>query len=195
MGRPISLRTRLTAVYLGCLVPLLAVIVWLAFTERHALEEEARQDVREDAASLAGELTRLVEGVEHLLHAVAASPMVQSADPGRCDRYLEQLQAASHGSAALGVTDAEGRVICLSRRVNAQQLDTSDRFYFKETMRTNALTTGEFAIGKAAGPRRCTSAIPCRTHAAIPSASRSRRSTSTGWPGSWRTTDGRAGAR
>ena len=153
MGRPISLRTRLTAVYLGCLVPLLAVIVWLAFTERHALEEEARQDVREDAASLAGELTRLVEGVEHLLHAVAASPMVQSADPGRCDRYLEQLQAASHGSAALGVTDAEGRVICLSRRVNTQQLDTSDRFYFKETMRTNALTTGEFAIGKAAGAK------------------------------------------
>lgn len=151
--RALSLRTRLTAVFAACLLFVVGTMAWAERRQHQARQDDVRAAAQREAVLLAGELTRLVEGVEQLLHAVAVAPVARLRDAPECDRYLEQLQQAAHGSAALGITDAGGRVTCLSRRVSAQQLDAHDRYYFTETMRRNALVTGVYAVGRAAGAK------------------------------------------
>jgi signal transduction histidine kinase/CheY-like chemotaxis protein len=153
LKRRISLKTRLIGLLAACLLPTLAVMAWLEWAQYRSLERGVRDDAARQATQLAGEISRLVDGFNATLHAVAASPLARLPDSLECDRYLEQLQLASNGSAAIGITDARGRVTCLSRRVNAQQLHASDRFYFQETVRTRAPATGLFSLGKAAGAK------------------------------------------
>lgn len=153
MTRRISLKTRLVGLLAACLLPSLAVMAWLEFTQYRSLEDNVRADTARQATQLAGEISRLVDGVNATLHAVAASPLALLNDSVECDRYLEQLQFASNGPAAIGIADARGRVTCLSRRLNAQQLSAADRFYFQEAVRTRAPATGLFSLGKAAGAK------------------------------------------
>lgn len=148
-----SLRTRLLALLVAALLPPIGALLYSELAQQREREQEIRADAVRQATQLAGELTRLVDGVEQMLRAVAASPVATQRDPARCDPFLHELQLASYGSAAIGVSDATGAVSCLSRRVSARQLDISDRFYFRETMRTNRLATGEFALGKSAGEK------------------------------------------
>lgn len=153
MAQRISLKTRLVGLLAACLLPSLAVMAWLEWTQYRSLEDNVRADTARQATQLAGEISRLVDGFNATLHAVAASPMARLNDSVECDRYLEQLHLASHGPAAIGIADARGQVTCLSRRLNAQQLSAADRFYFQETVRTRAPATGLFSLGKAAGAK------------------------------------------
>jgi C4-dicarboxylate-specific signal transduction histidine kinase len=148
-----TLRTRLLALLIAALLPPIAVLLFSTAAQQREREDEVRRDAVRQAHQLAGELTRLVDGVEQMLRAVAASPIAERRDPAQCDPFLHELQLASYGSAAIGVSDASGAVGCLSRRVSPRQLDISDRFYFREALRTNRLATGEFALGKSAGEK------------------------------------------
>lgn len=148
-----TLRTRLLALLIAALVPPIGVLLFNEATQQREREDEIRRDAVRQAKQLAGELTRLVDGVEQMLRAVAASPIARQRDSAQCDEFLRELQLASYGSASIGVADATGAVTCLSRRVNPAQLDVHERFYFREALRTNALATGEFAIGKSAGAK------------------------------------------
>lgn len=148
-----SLRTRLLALLVAALLPPIGALLYSAAAQQREREQEIRADAMRQAKQLAGELTRLVDGVEQVLRAVAVSPIAAQRDPAQCDAFLHELQLASYGSAAIGVSDASGAVSCLSRRVSVRQLDISDRFYFREALRTNRLATGEFALGKTAGEK------------------------------------------
>src|SRR4030095_16545626 len=72
------------------------------------------------------------------------------------------LRAAHSAPAAIGASDREGRVKCLSRRINPAQEDIADRFYFQEALRRNRLAVGEYAVGRAAGARAIHIAYPMR---------------------------------
>lgn len=148
-----SLRTRLMLLLAVSLLPLLAALLYSEVAQQRERQEEIRRDATRQALQLSAELTRLVEGVQQTLRAVAASPLVRQSAAATCDDYLHSLELPAHGSAAIGVSDATGRVHCLSRRVSAQQLDVRDRYYFTEAMRTNEMVTGVYAVGRAAGAK------------------------------------------
>lgn len=155
-----TLRTRLLALLIAALVPPIGVLLFNELSQQREREEEIRRDAVRHAQQLAGELTRLVDGVEQMLRAVAASPIARQRDSAQCDEYLRELQLAFYGSASIGVADATGSVTCLSRRISPAQLDIRERFYFREAMRTNAFATGEFAVGKSAGAKAVHFGVP-----------------------------------
>jgi signal transduction histidine kinase len=155
-----TLRTRLLVLLIAALLPPIGVLLFSEAAQQREREEEIRRDAVRQAQQLAGELTRLVDGVQHMLRAVAASPIARQRDSAQCDEFLRALELASYGSASIGVADSTGAVTCLSRRISPAQLDIHERFYFREALRTNAFATGEFAIGKSAGAKAVHFGLP-----------------------------------
>jgi signal transduction histidine kinase len=158
----VSLRTRLFILVIAAMLPAIAVQLYNELEHRRSEEAQLQSEAAQQAQLLAAELDRFVAGVEQMLVAVTHSSMLRQGQHADCDAYLASLRAGYNGPAAIGASDREGRVKCLSRRINSAQEDIADRFYFQEALRRNGLAVGEYAVGRAAGAKAIHIAYPLR---------------------------------
>jgi two-component sensor histidine kinase len=146
-----SLRTKLIAVVLVALLPLLALAAWQA-TDRQRQDDLRAQRDREAVARLAaGHYRELIEGSRRLLEAACAEESVRAAalpdappaTINRCEAYLARVLEDFPGqySSAI-VTDADGVARCSSMPA-AVGIGFGDREVFRTVRETRSFTLGQ----------------------------------------------------
>ena len=150
-----TVRSRLFLLVLVALVPVISVQVYNNWSDRQANEQTLERNAHDEALLLAAEIERFVAGIEHLLRAVALSPMAVSSAARECNKYLAGLRSASNGPAGIGIADVKGNVFCLSQDM-VKPINITDRHYFAQALKEEHFAIGEYAIGRRGDvPTRC----------------------------------------
>lgn len=124
-----SLRSRLIALLLAAMLPMLAVMWYLgAEIHRHAVD-----DVYRETQSLVQDISlqqaRHINAAQHALLALAANPRVAERRPGFCAVFQEVfMQQAMFANA--GMTDLDGNALCSG--AHTRDGDFRDRLWFRQ---------------------------------------------------------------
>ena len=109
------LSTRLLLIVLTCLVPIMALVVWVEFS--HWAERRAQLgDLAEQQAELLnGDISSIADGARVLLSTAAEFRVFRRDLTTSCDERLVSIQQDLPMFAFLAVVDARGNVLCASR--------------------------------------------------------------------------------
>jgi two-component sensor histidine kinase len=151
-----SLRTRLLAVVVLALVPVLGLSAWRAYDAGQDAATR-RADAVTDAAELAVERQReVLEGTRRLLIVLADAPAIRRsiaaqpapADIDECSAYLKALLTIFSGQySAAFVTDASGVAKCATVPA-AIGSSFADRTYFKHAQQTQQFFVASYVAGR-----------------------------------------------
>src|ERR1041384_1602794 len=112
-----SLRVRLTLLVLLVVVPSLGLILYTANVQRMVAAEAAHENLLRIAGVTASEVSRVVEGAQQLLVALAQFHEIRSGAPANCGAVMAKLMAIYPLYSTLGVATSEeiGRASCRER--------------------------------------------------------------------------------
>jgi PAS domain S-box-containing protein len=142
-----SLQTRLYALVLIAILPVLAFQTIGVVSTLRAREAEAHAEVLRLAEALAGEVDRIVDGERAALEVLARSPTIANRRWDVCDAFLVELTAAFPQTIGHGVLDRDGQLVCTSHP--SPNPDYSNRPYFRDARETGRFTVGGYAVGRA----------------------------------------------
>ena len=157
----LTVRSRLFLLVFVALLPVIAVEAYNNWADRHTREQAVERDAHDEALLLAAEVERFVAGIEHLLRAVALSPLSHPDTARECSGYLTGLRSASNGPAGIGVADIRGNVFCLSRNM-PEPINVADRQYFARALNDERFAIGEYVIGRRGGVPALHFGLPVR---------------------------------
>lgn len=157
---PLAVRALLLVIL--ALVPAALVQMLLEAEAR----DERRAQVSEQATQLsrmvAGQQSRTLEGVEHLLTAMAAHEAIRTATPNaECNAYLARLLAQYPRFTALNSFDLNGRMVCSATPVTSG-VSITDRPYFQAVLAGATFAVGDFTQGRGTGQPTLHMARPLR---------------------------------
>lgn len=160
MLRSIRLRTWLL---LLTLVAVLPSIAWLSYSHDRDQADALRrtqQDLQAVAGLAVASLEQAIEGARQVLGTIAAGPSVRRSDlPQLCQEYVANVAAVSSAYNSIGVLTLEGELRCVGPATTAR-FNASDREYFREALRTEKFTIGEYVFGRASGRPALAFAMP-----------------------------------
>jgi PAS domain S-box-containing protein len=141
-----SLRSRLIVLLLTAMLPLLAIIGYLATNiHRHAVDDVHRE-ARALVQSISMEQARHINAAHHLLLALAANPQIAERRSGFCSVFRTAL-AQSIIFANAGMTDAEGNTVCSAAR-KKHHASFSDRLWFQRLRAGHEqIVVGDYHLG------------------------------------------------
>jgi two-component sensor histidine kinase len=151
-----SLRTKLVAVAVLALLPVLLLSGWRTYHDARAARARHAESASAVAELAAGRQRELVEGSRRLLIAACTDDAVRAAlqaeasdaDLERCTGYLGQLlQRFPADYSALAVTDDKGVARCASAP-SARGMNFSDRELFKTVQQSRAFTVGSYIASR-----------------------------------------------
>ena len=142
----LSLRARLLVVLAVALLPLALLFVWSEVRQDRAAAEQARTQLKFAASLLAAHEDRAVDAAEQLLGAIAGIPGLSKMRGDTCQRYLGNLREAYPAYAQIGVTDADGKLVC--HAVGELLIGVRDRQYFQQAIAKRAFVMGEPIVGR-----------------------------------------------
>jgi two-component sensor histidine kinase len=134
------LSVRIAVLCAAAVVPSLAIQAWHEVASRHARIAEVRAGAQRFALQSASELNHVLEGARNMLAAVGEAHLRGGTYPG-CAEGLAALSVRMPRYASIGVSDAEGRILCSSAGA-AGPGSIATRPYF-----TRAQESGAFEIG------------------------------------------------
>ncbi|NKE46081.1 HAMP domain-containing protein [Roseomonas frigidaquae] len=134
------LSTRIAVLCAAAVLPSLAIQAWHEVASRQARIEEVRAEARRFALQSASELSRMLEGARNLLAAVGEAHLRGGTYPG-CGAGLAALSIRMPRYVSIGVSDAEGRILCSSSGA-AGPASIASRPYF-----VRARERQEFQVG------------------------------------------------
>lgn len=155
------LRARLLAVVGLVALPLLAVAIWVAVSSVRRASDEARHDLERLARTVVGEERTAIERGRHLLVALAELPVVRDRRDRECATLFARLLAEYGVYTTLGVTDAEGTIVC-SAPAAAPGTTLADRPIFRRMREVPRFTVGVYTIGRLSGKPSLGLAYPIR---------------------------------
>ena len=145
-----SLLVRLLLVMAAAVAP---AVAFLAYSEIEAwqvrqqlVEQEALRLVR----MVAAEQQRIAEGAEQVLDALASTPAVQDDRRPQCERILANLLHRAPRYSNIFVLGLDGIPRCSASPSNTL-INASDRFYFREALRSGGFVVGEYSVGRING--------------------------------------------
>jgi len=151
-----SLRTKLVAIAVLALLPVLILSGWRAYHDSRITQEQ-RAEAASSIVDLAVSRQReLVEGSHRLLVAACADDAVRAAletsataaDVERCEGYLAQLlQRFPADYSALMVIDGKGTARC-SSTPSARGMSFADREVFKAAQQSHGFTVGSYIASR-----------------------------------------------
>jgi two-component sensor histidine kinase len=151
-----SLRTKLVAVAVLALLPVLLLSGWRTYHDARAARARHAEAASAVADLAAGRQRELVEGSRRLLIAVCTDDAVRAAlqaetsdgDLERCSGYLGSLlQRFPADYSALSVVDDKGVARC-SSAPSARGMNFSDRELFKTIQQSRAFTVGSYIASR-----------------------------------------------
>jgi signal transduction histidine kinase len=142
-------------------LPLALFIVAQSFNARDRAAKSAQTDVLEKATAAASAQQEIAVATRQLLVALAALPAVREGDYASCNRLFKRLLPNLGKYALIAVADRSGQIRCSGLPMDAP-VDISDRFYFKEALRTGRLSIGEYQVGRLTHRRTINFGYPVR---------------------------------
>jgi len=142
-----SLRTRLLALVLAAMLPLVWVIVQTGADQRAAVTASAERRAMAIARDLAGEQTQAVREGQRMLVLLGQVPAVYAADPKTCPTVLSGLVAGDPRFANIGVIALDGWVSCSGVAMD-KPVYLGDRPYFRRVLETHKLAVADYHVGR-----------------------------------------------
>lgn len=144
-----NIRRKILILNFIILIPILFFLIYLNINRLQESRKSKIQNLHNVAEIVAAENTQVVENAKHLLATISVIPEVQNPN-NKCDSILSDILTKYRRYGNFGITDLSGNVICSAVSTN-QIINLSDRFFFKETIKNNGFSTGEYVISKSTG--------------------------------------------
>ena len=153
---------RLILIAVVAILPALGINAYNAYELREARVQEFRRQALREAESLGRELDRLISGIRASLLLVANSQEVRSAQPGICQKMLQDTVKGVGMFDSLSLTDAKGKVICSSIEPEPLGNDLSDRIAYQLVLEKQDFAVGSFVVGRGNGKRQLNLGFPVK---------------------------------
>ena len=145
------LSSRLLAVaVVGAVLPAL-LGSWTTWQHYRSDREQASEQVRLLAQSLAGEGGRIMGSSRKLLDVLATFPSIKANNPVHCNRVLGTLNRTVPEYAILAVADASGRVFCASQPIPADVNAAEFSWYKRARHSKDGFGVSDFSLGELTG--------------------------------------------
>ena len=145
-----GLRLRLLALVGLISLPLVALVVHVTLDDYERAEARSRRQIQRLAATVVHEEAEIVERARHLMTALAELPVVRERRHDACAVLLARLLAEYKVYATLGVTSADGQVVC-SAPAAPPGTTLADRPIFARAQAAGGFIVGEYAVGRLSG--------------------------------------------
>jgi signal transduction histidine kinase len=139
-----KLRTRLFALVILTLLPLVAIEVFDEIDARSSRAEEGNDQALRLAQLVANEQSKVVEGARQLLTALGKTPVVQSRDIAGCETYFAELARSFIQYSNFIISDPAGHTVCSGGHTETGFV--GDRSYFKLAIKTRGFALGEYEV-------------------------------------------------
>jgi signal transduction histidine kinase len=156
------LRARLLALVLLAILPALGLVLYTGFEQRAAARADAVASARRVVKLAAASQKQHFEATRQLLATLALLPQVRPDRAAECLALFTNLLRLHPIYANIGGLDAEGKVFASAKEPATNQLDLSDRAYFKLARDTGKFAVGEYQIGRITGRPTFNMAHPLR---------------------------------
>ena len=155
-----GIRSLLLLLVLVAILPgLVMLLVSHQRTSDEALER-GRQQIKAVATLAAANQAQLIQGVRQILGTVAAGPSVRRNDlRDLCPEFLRNVSAATPGYGNMGVVDLQGDILCVANP-GQQSINVADRAYFRNAVRDERFSLGEYLVGRITGKQQLGFGMP-----------------------------------
>lgn len=145
-----GLHLLLVLLTLLAVMPLVVIEVISSQREQEERIQRARESTDALAEVVAGNHSRMAEGVGQFLAALASSPVVSGDDPVACARYLRRALSLEPAYANAGLISLDGRLVCQARE-GGTDVYLGDRDYFRSALQTGRFVMGQYLVGRVTG--------------------------------------------
>ncbi|MDP2846614.1 MAG: EAL domain-containing protein [Humidesulfovibrio sp.] len=140
-----SIRTHLLLLVFAAAIPALGLVWWSGQELERQAVDKASQATMHLAAGMADDLAQVEEHARVLLTTLAQVPAIRQMDKAGASALLTQLNLQHPSYASMELVSTSGKVLACSSPC-IDEVDVSDRRYFKEVSRTHAFSRGEYAV-------------------------------------------------
>ncbi|MBI5519961.1 MAG: EAL domain-containing protein [Desulfovibrio sp.] len=140
-----SIRTHLLLLVLAAAVPALCLVWWTGQELERQAVRRAQETTMHLAAGMVDELEQVEEHARVLLTTLAQVPSIRQMDKRAATALLTQLNRQNPAYASILLIGLDGKVFALSFPYPGV-VDVSGRKYFKDVLRTQAFSVGEYAV-------------------------------------------------
>jgi len=156
-----KLSRRLFVLTTLALAPAAVILFYNIAATRSEKQRELHVEALRSGELAALEMRRIVTGLENVLLALAAAPVVQRFDARECTGFLARVSRHMPEFSGISVVNANGVIVC---RKEEKGVGTSlkDRPYFQEAMATGKFALGGFTKGRVSGEKVLPMAVPIR---------------------------------
>ncbi|MCZ8254008.1 MAG: EAL domain-containing protein [Hylemonella sp.] len=160
MFRNRRLRTWLLLLIVMAVLPAIALQLYSHARDQREALQRTRQDLQSVAGLAASSLEQSIEGVRQILGTIASGPSVRRSDLAQlCQEFIANVAAASPAYTSIGVLTLEGQLRCVGPPTT-MAFNARDRNYFREALRTEDFTIGEFVVGRGSGRPALVFSVP-----------------------------------
>lgn len=143
-----SLRRRLFLPVVTALLPIIAIETYNQVELRATREQEVNNKAVDQAARVAAEQERIVDGVRNVLSTLVVLNSVRSQQAARCNGLFAAILPNYEGFDSLVATRVDGTPFCAARankNVPVEALSVGDRPFFKAAMEKKIFVVGGYA--------------------------------------------------
>lgn len=146
-GQTISIRTRLIALALLAVVPLIFNNVRRVEADRTASIEAAHREVLNLARQGAENQKEVFEAARAFLEFLSRVYPQYRSDQAACSRFLADVVAGLRWAKTFAIADQNGRIVCAATPASIG-LDIADRPHFQRAMRHGGFGVSDYSVGR-----------------------------------------------
>jgi signal transduction histidine kinase/HAMP domain-containing protein len=148
-----SIRKKLQALLLVLYLPSFGIVIFSGISQRQSKIEEARNDARIVANSLAAQQEQIASSTKTMLMLLAQLPEVRHADAAKCNQIFSDIQRRfPYYTVVLAVTP-DGNAFASSMPIKPGTVNLADRKHVKDAIRTRDFSVGEYIVGRISNVR------------------------------------------
>ena len=145
-----SLRVRLLLLVLLAVIPALGLTLYTNLEERELRKTNVQEHALRLSRVVSADHERLIEEARQLLVTLARLPAVRDRNVAACNALFADLLTQHLSYANLGATDVDGNIFC-SAVLLTRPVNTADRAWFEQAVRTRDFAIGEYQVGRVTG--------------------------------------------
>ena len=142
-----SLRVRLLLLVLLAVIPALGLTLYTNLEERELRKTNVQEHALRLSRVVSADHERLSEEARRLLVTLARLPAVHDHNRTACSALFADLLTQHVSYANLGATDVDGNIFC-SAVLLTRPVNTADRAWFEQAVRTRDFAIGEYQVGR-----------------------------------------------
>jgi len=141
-----SLRSRLIALILAAMLPMLAIVWFIGMQMYHHAVDDVYLETKTLVQGISLQQEKHINAARQLLFALSASPSISERRPGFCSVFNEVL-AQQPIFANAGMTDVEGNAICMGAP-KTHEGNFSDKLWFRQIRQgREEIVVGDYHLG------------------------------------------------